>query len=224
MSHTNREGQHRAPSPRELLIAELRQQGITDERVLAAMQHVPRDRFVPPELAASAWDNVALAIPHGQTISQPFVVALMTQSLALEPDDRVLEIGTGSGYQSAILAELARDVVTIERIPALAESAATLLDSLGIDNVRSIIGDGSQGWRQGAPFDAIIVTAGARDVPVALIEQLSRIDGRMVIPLGPPENERLTLFQMKNGKFTRSDLGGVRFVPLIPAQHEEQHS
>ena len=215
---------HRPPGPNRALIAELRQQGITDGRVLRAMERIPRDRFVPDELTASAWANVALAIPHGQTISQPFVVALMTQALALKPTDRVLEIGTGSGYQAAILSALVHEVITIERIPELAATAIVRLQSLGIDNVRSMVGDGSRGWAAGAPYDAIMVTAGTPQAPEALIEQLSQDDGRMVIPLGPAGDERLTLFRKNHGTLTSHDLGGVRFVPLIRGRTGEDHS
>ncbi len=188
------------------------------------MAHVPREQFVEHELRLAAWENVALAIPHGQTISQPFVVALMTQALALDGRERVLEIGTGSGYQAAILAALVREVVTIERIPALAALAVERLDALGIHNIVSIVGDGSDGWQPGAPFDAIMVTAGARTEPTELLGQLSPEHGRMVIPIGPSDGERLTLFRMVNGELIRQDLGSVRFVPLIRDHTREQDS
>lgn len=206
------------------LLTELRRLGINDERVLDAIVRVPRDRFVEPEFRKSAWENVALAIPHGQTISQPFVVALMSQALALDGSERVLEIGTGSGYQTAVLAHLAREIVTIERIPALATSALERFAALGIEHVVSIVGDGSDGWAPGAPYDAIMVTAGARETPDALLAQLSPAHGRMVAPIGPSDGERLTLIQMDNGARTWHDLGSVRFVPLIRDQTREQHS
>lgn len=206
------------------LLEELRRQGITSERVIEAMAHVPRACFLDPHLAADAWRNVALAIPHRQTISQPFVVALMTQALALDGSERVLEIGTGSGYQAAILSELTREVITIERIPALAAAAVARFDTLAIRNVISIVGDGSSGWAPGAPYDAIMVTAGARAEPVELLAQLSPRHGRMVAPVGPSDGERLILFRMTNGELSRHDLGSVRFVPLIRDHFREQES
>ncbi len=152
------------------------------------------------------------------------LVALMTQALALNGRERVLEIGTGSGYQAAILAALVREVITIERIPALSAQALERFDTLGIHNIVSIVGDGSNGWPPGAPFDAIMVTAGARAEPVELLRQLSPEHGRMVIPIGPSDGERLTLFRMVNGELIRQDLGSVRFVPLIRDHTREQDS
>ncbi|MCA9861007.1 MAG: protein-L-isoaspartate(D-aspartate) O-methyltransferase [Thermomicrobiales bacterium] len=215
------------PSSRRALIAALRRQGIHDERVLAAIDRVPRAAFVDPDLRHLAWENAALAIPHGQTISQPYVVALMTQALQLSEGDRVLEIGTGSGYQAAILAQLAGEVVTIERIPELSDSAARLFRSLDIHNIVSILGDGSDGWAPSAPYDAIIVTAGARSVPAPLLDQLSGAGGRMIIPVGPPDDERLKLIRKEGEATTTTDLGGVRFVPLISngiQEHDEWQS
>jgi protein-L-isoaspartate(D-aspartate) O-methyltransferase len=206
------------------LLEELRRQGITDGRVIEAMSRVPRAFFLDSELAAEAWRNVALAIPHQQTISQPFVVALMTQSLALDGSERVLEVGTGSGYQAAVLSELAREVITIERIPALAAAAIARFDALALRNIVSIVGDGSDGWAPGAPYDAIMVTAGARQEPAELLAQLSPEHGRMVIPIGPSDDERLTLFHMSQGELSRQDLGSVRFVPLIRDHIQEQES
>ena len=197
------------------LIEQLRQQGISDERVLEALHRVPRRFFVDAELADSAWENTALAIPHRQTISQPFVVALMTQELELAGTERVLEIGTGSGYQAAVLALLAREVITVERIPELAEAAIGRFEALGMRNVLSIVGDGSSGWEPGAPYDAIMVTAGARAVPQPLLDQLSELNGRMVIPVGPADDEHLRRFRKHGGEVTSTDLGAVRFVPLI---------
>jgi protein-L-isoaspartate(D-aspartate) O-methyltransferase len=206
------------------LLDELRRQGITDERVIEAMDRAPRAFFLDPELASEAWRNVALAIPHQQTISQPFVVALMTQALALDGSERVLEVGTGSGYQAAILSELAREVITIERIPALAAAAGARFDALGIRNIISIVGDGSSGWAPAAPYDAIMVTAGARTEPTELLAQLAPEHGRMVIPIGPTDGERLILFRKNQGALSRQDLGSVRFVPLIRDHSEEQES
>jgi protein-L-isoaspartate(D-aspartate) O-methyltransferase len=205
---------HEAERKRALL-DQLCRQGIENARVLDALDRIPRSLFVEPELAESAWDNTALAIPHRQTISQPFVVALMTQALDLTGSERVLEIGTGSGYQAAVLALLAREVVTVERIPSLAEAAAERLEGLGIRNVLSIVGDGSAGWEPGAPYDAIMVTAGAREIPPALIEQLSESNGRMVIPVGPADDEHLRRLRKQGSELTSSELGAVRFVPLI---------
>jgi protein-L-isoaspartate(D-aspartate) O-methyltransferase len=216
----------RSEQPNELarrrgLLDQLRRQGIHDERVLDAMDRIPRARFVEPTLRDSAWENIALAIPKGQTISQPSVVALMTQALALDGTERVLEVGTGSGYQAAVLSLLAREVVSIERIPELAASAVARFEELEIRNVLSIVGDGSDGWEPGAPYDAIIVTAAARQLPRELLAQLDSVHGRMVIPLGPVDDEHLTLLRMTDGLLTRKDLGGVRFVPLIRDRHGE---
>ncbi len=190
--------------------------------MLDALDRVPRGFFVEPDLRASAWDNVALPIPYDQTISQPFVVALMTQALALTGPERVLEVGTGSGYQAAVLAQLVREVITIERIPALAETAVMRFDALGIRNVLSVVGDGSAGWEPGAPYDAIMVTAGARAVPAPLLEQLSGSDGRMVIPVGPADGEHLRRFRKQGNEISSIDLGAVRFVPLIEESRESK--
>lgn len=200
---------------KQSLLDALRRQGISDERVLDALKRVPRDFFLEPELVESAWDNTALAIPHQQTISQPFVVALMTQALELAGVERVLEVGTGSGYQAAVLALLAREVVTIERIPELAEAAVERFEALGLRNILSIVGDGSAGWEPGAPYDAIMVTAGARTVPSALLDQLSASNGRMVIPVGPVDDERLRRLRKQGTELSTTELGAVRFVPLI---------
>ncbi len=210
-----------SPKKRALL-DQLRQQGINDERVLDALDQVPRTFFVEPGLDASAWDNIALSIPFEQTISQPFIVALMTQALELTGSERVLELGTGSGYQAAVLAHLAREVITIERIPALAETAIARFKALGIRNVDSIVGDGSAGWEPGAPYDAIMVTAGARSVPPALFEQLSESNGRLIIPVGPEEDEHLRRFRKHGKDVSSTDLGAVRFVPLIVEGRESE--
>jgi protein-L-isoaspartate(D-aspartate) O-methyltransferase len=209
---------------RRALLFELRRQGIVDERVLEAMSAIPRSLFVEPELRDSAWKNVALAIPHRQTISQPFVVALMTQALGLNGSERVLEVGTGSGYQAAILARLVREVITIERISELAATAVERFELLGIRNVTSFVGDGSQGWEPAAPYDAIMVTAGARKAPGALFEQLRSDGGRMVMPVGWRINQHLKLFRKVDGVLDSTDLGGVRFVPLIAEPEENLQS
>jgi protein-L-isoaspartate(D-aspartate) O-methyltransferase len=186
-----------------------------DPRVLDALLRVPRERFVPPDLAARAYDNRPLPIGHGQTISQPLVVAVMTHLLRLEPASRVLEVGTGSGYQTAILAELAGEVVTIEVVEPLARAARKTLDALGYRNIRFEIGDGAAGCPARAPFDAILVTAAAPAIPPALTEQLAP-GGRLVIPLGrDPLSQELVLVEKDAQSVTQERrLFPVAFVPL----------
>ncbi len=196
------------------LIEELIASGITDPRVLAALAKVPRERFVPPELIRFAYDNRPLPIGKGQTISQPYIVALSTQALAPSPEDKVLEIGTGSGYQTAILAELAGQVFTVERIPELARAAKERLSALGYRNVRFRVGDGTKGWPEEAPFDAILVTAAAPDVPRSLLSQL-REGGRMVIPLGGRFAQDLWLIEKRAGGLVKKHLVPCSFVPLV---------
>lgn len=198
------------------LLDELRHDGIRDERVLAAIAAVPRERFVPEHLREYAWDNVALPIDAGQTISQPYIVAAMTSALQLRPDDRVLEIGTGSGYQAGILAYMAAEVCSIERHAELAERARSTLRDLGIGNVRILIGDGTQGWPDAPPFDRMIVTAAGPELPPPLLAQLNPDGGRLVVPVGPQDgDQRLLLVTSDAGTLRRHDLGPVRFVPLI---------
>lgn len=192
----------------------LRARGVTDDRVFAALAAVPRERFVSPELFDRAYENSALPIAAGQTISQPLMVASMTQELALQGDESVLEIGTGSGYQTALLAELARHVVTIERVPELAASARRLLESLGYRNITFHIGDGSLGWPSAAPYDAIIVTAGAPDFPAPLYKQLAH-GGRLVIPVGSEAEQTLRVVTKTERGPQIRDAGGCRFVRLI---------
>ena len=184
-------------------------------RVATALAKVRRAAFVPPQSVSAAYDNRPLQIGHGQTISQPFVVALMTELLDLQPDDNVLEVGTGSGYQAAVLAELAREVCSIEVIPELARSAAAALAGEGYGNVVLRTGNGGLGWPERAPFDAIIVTAAAPDIPPALIEQL-RSGGRMMVPVGPPhgDQELILLTKDASGEVTRRSVLPVAFVPL----------
>lgn len=184
------------------------------ERVLAAMRKVPRDRFVPRDSRLYAWENRPLPIGHGQTISQPFIVALMTDLLELEDDDRVLEVGTGSGYQAAVLAQLAAEVYTIEIVEALAESARARLAELGYDNVHVRSADGFHGWPEAAPFDAILVAAVGETVPQPLLDQLAE-GGRMVLPIGPVGgSQELVLVEKRaEGPEMRSVLP-VQFVPL----------
>ncbi len=188
---------------------------VRDERVLAAMARVPRERFVPEELHAYAYEDRPLPIGHDQTISQPLIVAVMTERLELRGDEHVLEIGTGSGYQSAILAELGKDVVTVERVPELALRAEATLRELGYTNVAVRLALDGLGWPEGAPYDAIIVTAAAPRVPGALVDQLQKPGGRMVIPVGSRRIQELVLVtQLPEGTALRR-LGECRFVPLI---------
>ena len=185
------------------------------EHVMAAMTKVPRHRFVPPGEERYAYDNRPLPIGHGQTISQPFIVALMTDLLDLKPEHKVLEVGTGSGYQAAVLAELAREVYTIEIVAPLAKEATARLAALGYRNVTVRISDGYRGWPEQAPFDAIMVTAGALEVPPALVQQL-KPGGKLVIPVGPQWSGQSLLVIEKDvsGKTTTRNVLAVRFVPL----------
>ena len=186
-----------------------------DPRVLDVMGRVPREEFVPPKQAGSAYKSRPLSIGHGQTISQPFIVALMTELLNLKPTDKVLEVGTGSGYQAAVLSLLAREVYTIEIIPELGKAAASTLGRLGFANIKTKIGDGYQGWPTDAPFDAIIVTAAPDHVPAALVEQL-KPGGRMVIPVGGAREQALMLITKNpDGTTTTTNTVPVIFVPLV---------
>ncbi len=189
---------------------------IADERVLDAMRRVPRHRFIPDEYTKSAYYNRPLPIGEGQTISQPIVVAKMTELLRLEPDSRVLEIGTGSGYQAAILAELAGEVYSIEIVEALGVRAAETLAALGYDGLNLRIGDGYQGWPEAAPFDAIIVTCAPEAIPEPLQEQLAE-GGRLVIPVGERGLQELVLVEKEDGRLNASDVIPVRFVPMVDA-------
>jgi protein-L-isoaspartate(D-aspartate) O-methyltransferase len=194
--------------------AQLVQRGITDSRVLDAMATVPRHLFVPPEVRAQAYGDRALPISEGQTISQPYIVALMAQALSLRPDDRVLEVGAGSGYAAAVLSRLAGEVYTIERWPALAETAERCLHDLGYMNVHVFHGDGTAGLPAYAPFDAVVVSAAAPWVPRPLREQLGE-GGRLVIPVGG-RNEQILLRLARTDHRTHTErLGEVRFVPLV---------
>ncbi len=192
----------------------LRRKGIWDENVLEAIRIVPRHLFVPPESAHLASMDEALPIGFKQTISQPYVVAMMTQALALAQGDRVLDVGTGSGYQVAILAGLCAEVLTMEVVPELSSAARARIRDLGIDNVRFVIGDGSLGLSDYARFDGIVVAAAAPDAPPPLLDQLAD-GGRMVIPIGSRREQRLTLIKKVESSLVRTDLGAVRFVPLI---------
>ncbi len=187
---------------------------IADKRVLEAMKHVPREAFVSPEQYHAAYDDRPLGIGFGQTISQPFIVALMIQALELRGGEKVLELGTGSGYEAAILAELAQKVVTVEYIPELAESAKQVLDKLGYSNIEIHVAGKTLGWPEGAPYDAIIVSAGAPTVPKVLLEQLTW-QGRLVIPVGSRwQQDLLKVTRLRKGNRIEN-LGGCYFVPLI---------
>jgi protein-L-isoaspartate(D-aspartate) O-methyltransferase len=193
---------------------QLRGRGIRDERVLGAMQRVPRHEFVPPALHADAYADMPLPIGSGQTISQPYIVAAMLEALQVRAENRVLEIGTGSGYMTALLAELVAEVVSIERHAELAERARAILGRLGYLNVQIIVGDGSVGYPPAAPYGAIIASAAAPQIPPALVEQLNE-GGRMVIPVGPPHTQQLQLVRKISGEAVVTALDPCRFVPMI---------
>ena len=200
----------------------LRRRGISDQGVLRAMEEVPRENFVSPGFVESAYADQALPIECGQTISQPFVVAYMTEKLEVGPDHRVLEIGTGSGYQAAVLSRLAHEVVSIERYRTLAVAAREKLKALGYGNVTIRVGDGMAGAPDLAPFDRIMVTAAAEDIPQALLAQLAE-DGKMVLPVGPRHDAQylVKLTKRLGGGLTREELIAVRFVPLLSGQARE---
>lgn len=193
---------------------QLRPRGIRDERVLAAIAKVPREEFLPENLRAQAYTDSALPIGHDQTISQPFIVAFMTEQLRPQPTDRVLEIGTGSGYQTAVLAELVKDVYTIEIVEPLAKDASARLARLGYDRAHVKTGDGYQGWPEVAPFDAIIVTCAPDKVPPSLAQQLKN-GGRMIIPVGAGIDQQLYLLEKKDGQLAQTAILPVRFVPMV---------
>ncbi len=198
----------------EMVEYQIRQRGVRDPKVLDAMEAVPRDEFVPEDYGPAAYSDGPLPIGYGQTISQPYIVAVMTELLELEPGDRVLEIGTGSGYQAAILAEITDEVYTVEIIPELAQPARERLTSLGYDTIRTSNADGYYGWAEFAPYDAIIVTAAPDHIPQPLVEQL-KDGGRMVIPVGPVGwYQTLWLITKENGEAEYHNRGGVQFVPL----------
>jgi protein-L-isoaspartate(D-aspartate) O-methyltransferase len=203
-------------TPAQKMVAEqLVPHGVTDERVLEAMAGIPRDLFIASRLRRHAYEDRALAIDCGQTISQPLVVALMTQALAPKPDDIALEVGAGSGYQAAVLGRLCRKVITLEREPALAEHASETLARLGFTNVEVAVADGSLGWPASAPYDIILVACAAREVPPALLDELAD-GGRMVIPVAvsPDEPQDLRLYEKRRGDVTYRSLFPVLFVPL----------
>jgi protein-L-isoaspartate(D-aspartate) O-methyltransferase len=203
---------------RQALADHLKRLGIHDHEVLRAVAEVPREAFLPPELKEFAYDDTPLPIGEGQTISQPFVVALMAQEARLRPGSRVLEVGTGSGYAAAIFSRIVSQVYTIERLDSLATLAEVRLRELGYDNVQVRHGDGTMGWPEAAPFDAILVAAGGPELPASLQQQLTQ-GGRLIIPVGEtPREQRLVRVERHNGRFDRADLGGVRFVPLVGQQ------
>jgi len=204
---------------RQLIERQLKGRGISDPAVLAAFAAVRREAFLPPEMAEFAYLDTALPIEKGQTISQPYIVALMTQALELKPSDRVLEVGTGSGYAAAVLGKIAREVYTIERHAQLAEQAARRLKCEGFDNVWVQHGDGTLGWAEHAPYDAIVVAAGGPEVPQPLLDQLA-VDGRLVIPLGEEKTLQtlIRVTRVSESEYQREELCDVRFVPLIGAR------
>jgi len=204
---------------RERLVRQVEARGIDDTRVLAALRAVPRHEFVPRNVLEHAYDDTPLAIGLGQTISQPSIVALMTQLLEPSPGARVLEIGTGSGYQAAVLAAMECEVYTIELLPELARRAAATLERLGYDGIHTRTGDGYKGWPEEAPFDGVIVTAAPDEIPQALVEQLAP-GGRMVIPVGPQDRVQVLKLLQKTaaGKLVERDVIPVRFVPMVPGR------
>lgn len=202
---------------RDMVEQHLRARGLRDQRVLAILLEIPRERFVPKGIREDAYEDRALGIDEGQTISQPFIVAYMTELLDVRPDAKVLEIGTGSGYQTAVLARLAARVHTVERMPSLSRRAERTLTKLGVDNIHFHIGDGTLGLPAHAPFDRILVAAGAPRVPRALTEQLAD-DGRLVIPIGGPDDQTLYLVTRHGTKIVESPKLGCRFVKLIGSQ------
>jgi protein-L-isoaspartate(D-aspartate) O-methyltransferase len=217
MKNDWKETERQALQRQMMVERQIRGRGVCDERVLEAMRTVPRHMFVPPALLPRAYDDSPLPTSEGQTISQPYIVAWMTELLRLKGDEVVLEVGTGSGYQAAILAMLARQVYTIERIAGLADSARSLLSELGLDNVEVVVGDGTRGLPEHAPYQGIIVTAGGPRVPDVLVEQLDE-GGRLVIPVGPSSLQTLTVVEKRGGRVITEQKGSCVFVPLI-GQH-----
>ncbi len=202
------------PMQAEMVEEQLIARGIRDQRVLDAFRRVPRHEFVPAALRASAYDDRALPIGEEQTISQPYMVAIMTELLELTAGEKVLEVGTGSGYQAAILAELGGRIVTIERLASLSEQAKTTLTRLGYTGIEFVVGDGSEGYSPGAPYDAIVVTAGCPKIPQPLADQLAE-GGRLVLPIGDRDIQTLTVAAKKHGRLQLSGSVPCRFVPLV---------
>jgi protein-L-isoaspartate(D-aspartate) O-methyltransferase len=213
-------GQEPYVMQREVMVRDqIEARGVKDRRVLEAIRRVPRERFVAAGSEGLAYRDSPLAIGHGQTISQPYIVAVMSEAAAIEADDVVLEIGTGSAYQAAVLGELARDVYTIEIVPELASRAEALLRDLGYRNVHPRQGDGYAGWPEHAPYDAIVITAAPPTVPEALKQQL-RVGGRMVVPVGSDDQQLLLIERTPDG-FTERDLMPVRFVPMVRGKQDQ---
>jgi protein-L-isoaspartate(D-aspartate) O-methyltransferase len=202
---------------RQMVASQLRGRGISDLRVLDAMARVPRHEFVAKSFWDQAYEDHPLPIGCGQTISQPYIVAIMLEALKLTPEDKVLEVGTGSGYVTALLAELTAKVISIERHATLANGAEYILTNLGYSNVKIVVGDGSAGFADGAPYDAILVSAAAPYLPPALLAQLGE-GGRMIIPVGPADGQQLQLILMENGQPRITFLDPCRFVPLISGE------
>jgi protein-L-isoaspartate(D-aspartate) O-methyltransferase len=206
---------------REKMVREqLADRGIHDKRVLDAMRQVPRQEFIPDTLQQDAYEDHPLPIGEGQTISQPYIVAAMLEHLSLQANDRVLEIGTGSGYVTALLSLLCAEVFSVERHAQLAASAATILQGLGRRNMKIKVGDGSHGWPEYAPFDAILVSAATAEMPSALFAQLNE-NGRLIIPIGPPSSQELQLIRKIGRRPEITILEGCRFVPLIEGKVED---
>lgn len=200
---------------RERMVEEqLMPRGIKDQRVLDAFRKVERHKFIPESLKGSSYADFPVPIGEGQTISQPYIVALMTECLSLTGQEKILEIGTGSGYQAAILAELTKEVYSIERFEGLAKKAQDILNKLGYTNINIKVGDGTLGWPEAAPFDRIIITAASPRIPLPLIEQLKE-DGKLILPLGESFGQVLTLAEKKKGKLESIEICGCVFVPLV---------
>jgi protein-L-isoaspartate(D-aspartate) O-methyltransferase len=200
-----------------MVAEQLQRRGIKNSRVLAAMGKVQRESFVPPEERSDAYADRALALDHGQTISQPYIVALMTEALELTGNEAILEIGTGSGYQTAVLCELAHWITSVERHAELSARAGTALRTLGYTNYNLVVGDGTYGWRESAPYDRIIVTAAAQRMPQVLFDQLGE-GGLLVIPIGPSEAQTLQAIRKVDGQPIAGELSGCRFVPLVGSE------
>ena len=207
-----------AQAREEMVEDQILRRGVRDESVLAAMRTVPREAFTAPELADEAYEDRALPIAEGQTISQPYIVAAMVEAARLKAGDRVLEVGAGSGYAAAVISRIAGQVFGIERDDGLTQAARARLQALGYGNIALATGDGSRGWQEAAPFDAIIVSAGGLRVPEDLKRQL-REDGRLVMPVGPVHDQHLLCLTRHGGGFHRYDLGAVRFVALVTQEH-----
>ena len=208
---------------RQMVKHQLAERGVRDPRVLSAMERVPREEFIPTEMSDLAYADRPLPIGNGQTISQPLIVGMMLEALELGGEERVLEVGTGSGYQAALLGELARDVYSVEVVPELANHARELLDRLGYRNVRVVYADGSSGWPDAAPYDAIIVAAGAPRIPPPLTTQLAE-GGRLVIPVGDEWGQNLLRVRRRDGELSTEALAGCAFVPLVGEHGWRTHS